>query len=185
MALLGNNSLRVYLRALELDDYKNSHAWRNDNEIWDSLVGPRYYVSEAYEKKWVEEKISNQDNQRFFAVCLKENNLFIGIASINNIDWFNRVASTSRIIGEEDYRGIGIGKEITGLLLYHAFVELGLERIESRQLLDNQPSIKSLERCGYKTEGIMRNAVYKKGKRRDLNLMSILREDYLAQQASI
>ena len=31
---------RVYLRALELDDYKNSIKWRRDDEIWDMVVGP-------------------------------------------------------------------------------------------------------------------------------------------------
>ena len=41
---------RVYLRALELEDYKVSIKWRNDDEIWNMVGGAKHYVSEAYEK---------------------------------------------------------------------------------------------------------------------------------------
>lgn len=169
---------RVYLRALEPDDYKVSVNWRKDDEIWKQLVGPKYFVSEAYEKKWVEDKILNTQKQLVLAVCLKENDQYIGNAYINNIDWVNRTASTGRLIGEKEYWGKGIGKEITLLILYHAFINMGLQRIESRQLTSNLPSIKSLEKCGYKNEGILRKAVFKNGEFQDLNIMSVLREDF-------
>ena len=48
---------RVYLRALEPDDYRVSIKWRKDDEIWDMLGGTKYFVSEAYEKQWVEKAI--------------------------------------------------------------------------------------------------------------------------------
>ena len=38
---------RVYLRALELDDYKTSIKWRNDDSIWSQLGGVKYFVSES------------------------------------------------------------------------------------------------------------------------------------------
>lgn len=41
---------RIYLRALEVDDYKTSIKWRKDDQIWNMLGGPKYFVSEAYEK---------------------------------------------------------------------------------------------------------------------------------------
>ena len=42
---------RIYLRALEPEDYKVSILWRKDPEIWQMVCGPQYFVSEAYEKK--------------------------------------------------------------------------------------------------------------------------------------
>lgn len=169
---------RVYLRALEPDDYKVSIKWRKDPETWKTLVGPRYFVSEAYEKKWVENKIFNSKNSLVLAICLKENEEYIGNVYLNDINWRNRSASSGKIIGEKKYRGKGLGTEATLLLLYHAFIELGLQRIESRQLTDNIASIRSLEKCGYKHEGVLRRAVYKNGKYRDINVMSILREEF-------
>ena len=78
---------RVYLRALELDDYKTSIKWRNDDSIWSQLGGVKYFVSEAYEKKWVEEAIFNPNVIRL-AICLKENDLYIGNVYILDINRF-------------------------------------------------------------------------------------------------
>lgn len=169
---------RVYLRALEPDDYKTSIKWRNDDEIWSMVGGPKHFVSEAYEKKWVEDAIFNNLNKLTLAICLKDTNEHIGYVYLNNIDWKNRSASTGKLIGEKKYWNKGFGKEITMLILYHAFYVLGLQRIESRQLLSNIGSIKALEKCGYVNEGILRKAVFKDGKYQDLNLMSAIREDF-------
>jgi len=51
-------------------------------------------------------------------------------------------------------------------------------RVEARQLLDNKGSIKVNEKCGFKTEGVLREAVFKNGKYQDLNLMSVLKRDF-------
>lgn len=68
---------RIYLRAFEPDDYKISAKWRNDDQIWSMLGGTKYFVSSAYEKKWVEDAIFNSKDIRL-AVCLRENDLYIG-----------------------------------------------------------------------------------------------------------
>ena len=172
------DNFRVYLRALEPNDYKTSINWRNDDEIWEMVVGPKYYVSEVYEKKWVEDAIFHSANKLTLAVCLKRTKEHIGYVYLNNIDLKNRSVSTGKIIGEKRYWNHGLGTEVTMLILYHAFNVLGLERVESRQLLSNIASIKAYEKCGFKTEGIMRKAVYKDGVQQDLNLMAVIREDF-------
>lgn len=169
---------RVYLRALEPDDYKKSINWRKDDEIWSMVVGPKYFVSKAYEQKWVEDAMFNSINNLTLAICFKETNEHIGYVYLNNIDWKNRNASFGKLIGEKSHWGGGLGKEVTLLMLYHGFYVLGLERIYARQLLDNKASIRVNEKCGFKTEGILRRAVYKNGEYQDLNLMSIIREDF-------
>jgi RimJ/RimL family protein N-acetyltransferase len=169
---------RVYLRALEIDDYKISIKWRRDDEIWNMVVGPKYYVSEAYEKKWVEDAIFKVSNKLALAICMKETNKHIGYVYLTNIDMKNRSASFAKLIGEKEYWGKGFAKEATMLMLYHGFYVLGLERIEARQLCYNKGSIKVNEKCGFKTEGILRKAVFKNGEYRDLNLMSVIREDF-------
>ena len=68
---------RIYLRAFEIDDYKTSIKWRKDDMIWDMLGGPKYFVSEAYEKKWVENTIFNPKDVKL-AICLLENDKYIG-----------------------------------------------------------------------------------------------------------
>jgi len=172
------DNFKVYLRALEPDDYKVSIKWRLDDEIWDMIVGPKYFVSEAYEKKWVEDAVYNSNNKLALAVCIKETNEHIGYVYLNDIDYKNRTASFAILIGEKKYWGKGLGKEITILILYHGFYVLGLNRIYSRQRLTNIASIKVHEKCGFKTEGVLREAVFKNGKFEDLNLMAVLRKDF-------
>lgn len=178
-------NFRVYLRALEPDDYKTSIRWRQDDELWASLLGRKYFVSEAYEKKWVEDKIFNSDKQIVLAICLKTNNQYIGNAYLNDIDWFNRSARSGRLIGDKQHRGAGLGQEATRLLLQHAFVDLGLNRVESRQLVGNEAALLSLLKRGYKHEGVMREAVFKNGRFRDVNLLSITQADFFARYPEV
>ena len=169
---------RVYLRALELDDYKTSVKWRKNDQIWDMVVGPKYFVSEAYEKKWVEDAIFSSPSKLVLAICLKETNEHIGHSYLANIDWKNGNARYGIMIGESNCWGKGYGTEASMLLLYHAFMVMGLQRVESRQLTDNITSKIIHEKIGYKKEGVLRKAVFKNGEYQDLNLMSIIREDF-------
>lgn len=171
-------NFRIYLRALELEDYKKSIEWRNDDKIWDMVAGPKYYVSEIYEKKWVENIIFNSKNSLTLAICIKDTDEHIGYAYLNDIDYKNKNAMFAKLIGEKRFWGKGLGSELTLLMLYHGFNVLGLERIEARQLLNNKGSIKVNEKCGFKNEGILRNAVFKNGRYQDLNVMSIIRKDF-------
>ena len=92
---------RVYLRALEPDDYKTSIKWRKDDEIWGMLGGAKYFVSEAYEKKWVEDSIFNSKEIKL-AVCEKESNKYIGNVYATNIDLINRSCTSHVLIGEHE-----------------------------------------------------------------------------------
>lgn len=80
---------RIYLRAFEPDDYKTSIRWRNDDQIWSMLGGTKYFVSSAYEKKWVEDVIFNPKDIRV-AICLKGNDAYIGNAYITDINMLNK-----------------------------------------------------------------------------------------------
>lgn len=171
------NNTKVYLRALEPEDSTISIEWRNSSEIWDMLLGRRYFVSKDFERKWVE-TAGNNSSQLKLAICDKKHNKYIGNIYLSDIDFFNRSASFAILIGDAHYWGGGFGSEATMLILHHAFYDLGLERIESRQLLNNEGSIKLHKKCGFKHEGILRNYVFKNGMFQDVNLMSILRDDF-------
>lgn len=171
------NNFKVFLRAIELDDYKKSIIWRQDPEIWDMVVGRRYFVSEEAEKQWVAKADSSSDNLKL-AICEKATGIYIGNIYLSNIDFFNKSASLAILIGDKSYWGAGFGGESILLILKYAFYDLGLERVESRQLLYNKGSIRVHEKCGFKTEGRLRMAAFKNGELQELNLMSVIREDF-------
>ncbi len=171
------DNFRVYLRALEPDDYKTSIKWRNDDEIWNMVGGPKYFVSEAYEKKWVEDAIFSS-SKISLAICLKENNEYIGNAYITDIDWINRSADAQLMIGEKKYWSSGLATEAWLLQLHFAFYERGFNRIWAHILEDNIGSRRICEKCGYKKEGILRESVYKNGMYKNQIVMSVLRKEF-------
>lgn len=172
---MGSN--RVYLRAFEPDDYLVSVAWRNDDEIWSQLGGPKYFVSKDYERKWVEDAIFDSKNIRL-AVCLIEGDRYIGNVSITNINTINRSGTSNILIGDRTCWGRGIGEEAYILLLDYAFNERGFHRIEAQVLDDNIASLKMHEKCGFKIEGTMRDSVFKNGHWQNQILFSILENEF-------
>lgn len=170
------NNKRVYLRALEPEDYKRSVAWRNDDEIWGMLGGRKYFVSEAYEQKWINDAIFKGGDVRL-AVCDTESNLYIGNVYLTDIDYVNRTAESHVLIGDRDYWGKGLATEAYMLLLDYAFNELNLNRIEALVLENNIRSLNMHKKCGYVEEGIKRNSVYKNGKYINQIIMAVLKEE--------
>ncbi len=101
------------------------------------------------------------------------------MASIVNIDAVCRKAEYGGImIGVPFNRGKGIGKLVTMMLLRHVFYDLNLNRFEGVWLITNRPSIEMGKKCGFKEEGVLRQATYKNGQYHDLLQMSILRMEF-------
>lgn len=168
---------RVYLRALEPDDYKTSIEWRRDNEIWGMVGSTKYFVSEAYEKKWVEDTIFNSRDIKL-AVCEVGSNKYIGNVYATDIDQTNRSCTTGVLIGNHDYWSQGYASEAYRLLLDYLFNERNINRVQAYVLENNVASIKMHQKVGYKIEGTLRQSVYKNGKYLDLVILSVLKDEY-------
>lgn len=139
--------------------------------------GVKYFVSEFYEKQWIENAIKDSKNIRL-AVCLKENNLHIGNVYITDINLQNRSGISHVLIGNRNYWGKGYATEAYHLLLDYAFKERNFHRIVAHVLEDNIASIKLHLKCGYKQEGILRQSVFKNGTWKNQIQFSILDKDY-------
>lgn len=170
--------IRVYLRALEMDDYVKIHQWRNDDEIRRNFSGVPMFSSTENEKKWVENRIFDKNNVTC-AVCLKETDEFIGLVFLNDIDYHNRRAHAPSFIGEKQYWGKGYASDARILILKYAFVERGLERIDAYVIDDNIGSCKMAEKTGYKKEGILRKSHFVDGVFHDEIVYGCLKEDFL------
>jgi RimJ/RimL family protein N-acetyltransferase len=170
------SKFRVYLRAFEPEDCNTTHPWREDEEILKNIVGRRYFVSHEYERKWINDTIFDKNSVKL-AICLKETKEHIGNVYLNKIDHVNKNCRFGILLGDRSLWDQGLGSEATILMLNHAFYDLGMVRVASKQLLTNQRS-KLHQDCGFKHEGILRKAVFKNGEYCDLNLLSIIREDF-------
>ena len=168
---------RIYLRALELDDYKTSIKWRNDSQIWEMLGGPKYFVSEAYERKWVENTIFNPKDVKL-AVCLLEDGKYIGNVYMTDIDEINRSCHSHVLIGDKDYWGKGYAREALMKAIEYMFNERNMHRIQANVLETNTQSLKMHKKCGYKVDGMLREAVFKAGRYQNQYVLSLLRDEF-------
>lgn len=168
---------RIYLRALEPDDYQVTIKWRGDEEIQNMVGGAKYFVSSEKEKEWVRNAIF--DNERMvLGICLKENDKLIGTVNIQEFDWINRSCHVPILIGDKEEWSKGYATEARMFALRFAFYERNMNRVWATIIDTNLPSVKMHEKCGYKQEGVLRKSVFKDGVYHDQILMSILREEF-------
>ncbi|HPD39858.1 MAG TPA: GNAT family protein, partial [Mesotoga infera] len=131
------------------------------------------------DEEWFERYMKNRTKEVRLAIVTQDEDELIGMASIVNIDTVSRKAEYGGImIGVPVNRGKGIGKLVTMMLLRHAFYDLNLNRIQGVWLVSNIPSVEMGKKCGFREEGVLRQATFKNGQYHDLLLMSILRMEF-------
>ena len=77
-----------------------------------------------------------------------------------------------------ELRGQGLGREVTRLVVAWGFGGLGLHRIELEVLAFNTRAIRCYLACGFRQEGVRREAELYPDGRKDLISMGLLRSEY-------
>lgn len=124
---------------------------------------------------------ATDDNNFYFHLRALAEDTVIGFVVLFNIKWSNQSAEMAIGIGDKSYHGKGYGQDALKLILNYAFNELNLHRVSLTVMDYNTPAIKAYERVGFVQEGIHRQAVQRQGKRYDLLLYGILRDEFLTK----
>ncbi len=171
------NPADIRLRGLTREDLPALFEWYQDRRVADRLVGGYRLRGRdeaiSYMQKWLE-----PSSATFRLIIVDAADQRLGLTILSGIDLANRSAELSIFIGPQALRGKGLGKAAVRLLLDHAFLDIGLNRVELRVLDDNVPAMRVYEACGFVAEGRMRQAAFKQGRFADVILMSILAEDH-------
>jgi len=171
---------RVYLRPAERDDIPHFVRWLNDAETA-SFLSFRAPMSIAQEQDWYEKLLVDQGKSRWhFVMCLLDGGQPIGTIGLFDLDTVNGSAGMGIVVGEKSLWGKGYGTDSLNALLDFGFGMLRLERIWLEVNDDNLRGKRSYEKCGFKFEGIERHAMFRDGRYRDIELMSILRDEWSA-----
>jgi RimJ/RimL family protein N-acetyltransferase len=114
-----------------------------------------------------------------FTVCALEDDRLLGRVYISAINHHYDSMDISRIyIGDLSERGKGYGEDALRCALDLGFGRMGMERITLDYVNGNDSAHALYLKVGFRDEGRMRNAGKKNGGYVDLNLMSILRDEY-------
>ena len=111
-----------------------------------------------------------------FAIVEPADRSFLGLAVAPRIDAAARTAELGYVVVPEA-RGRGIATLALGLLTDWAFSSLGALRLELLIGVENEPSKRVAERCGYVREGVLRSLSFKQGLREDTEIWSRLPSD--------
>lgn len=165
----------VKLRAMELEDCDMVREMFNDPEIEKLVIGWAFPVSKYAQEKWFEEHY-NDKNLRF--IIETEENGAVGVATLTDIDWKNRMAYHGIKLSNTKNRRKGIGTDSVMAIMRYAFDELQLNRLNGSWFQENVASKNMYMKCGWKEEGIRKRYIYKSGRYWDLVETGILAEEY-------
>jgi len=170
----------VKFRPWEKEDLKLLHQWENDWEvIMYSRALPMNFQSMTQLERTFEERMKEEKNLYFIVETISPQES-IGIATIRKEEWANvKSAGVGTYIGKKKLWGKGIGKQITVAMLEMCFFHLNQERCEAWGVEYNTRAHKSLEACGFKKVGTLRETSFVNNKRWNSYVFDILRQEYL------
>lgn len=192
MAFLSGNG-ELSLRPVQREDLRQLAEWRNaadlrvrtrefrplteaDQERWFSrITGPNrrdfmFVIDVAVDGSDAQDRSPRQANTREA----------VGVVGLCHWDPRDQTAEVSFYVGNEQARGKGYAHRALTLLHDYGFEELGLARIWAEVYAFNEPSIRILERLGYQREGLLRQHVWRGGRRVDSIVMGLLRDEWHA-----
>ncbi|MCF7820695.1 MAG: GNAT family N-acetyltransferase [Candidatus Pacebacteria bacterium] len=129
------------------------------------------------QEKWFKD-YQKDKNKKFFTILF--NNKPIGLVGLSNISKQNKNADLFIMIGEDSYRGRGIGKEAMKFIIGYAFNNLKLHKINLGVIEDNKVAVNLYKKLGFKIEGKMIDEIYSKGKFYNFLSMALFKKDYTA-----
>ena len=168
---------KVFLRAFEPGDEKMIAILENHPQTRETLfyalpTGTEYQLEKT-------KKQQNDPNTIVFTICDKETGIAIGQTAFVRIDWVGRMATFYIGIANAENRQKGLGRETVELMVEYAFNTLNLNRIHLHVAENNVAAIEVYKKCGFITEGKLREAMYRNGKYYDFYVMGILKSDFL------
>lgn len=163
----------IYLRPFQMgdDQYLLDIELRNRTSFEKTSVthNDSYYTAEGqkYVLEWAIQSFCEKSMFRF-AICLKENDRFIGNVSLNDLLMVPSLMTC--FIGysvDGQYQGKGYATQAVKLATDYGFKILRLHRIEAGVMPKNIASQRVLEKNGFVREGLARKNVHINGKWED------------------
>lgn len=165
----------IRLREITRSDTNNIVKWRNNPSVMRNFIFRAKFTVEMH-NRWLGTKVKNGEVIQYI-IEDKESNTPIGSVYYRDIDAKTNSAEYGIFIGEDSYRGKGLGTETAKLFLRYGFETLKLHRIFLRVIADNRTAYHAYRSAGFKQEGHMRDMVKLDGEYKDIIFMAILETD--------
>lgn len=173
MALLVGAQTR--LRPFEKEDIPLKVKWINDADVHQEL---HYEVplSLSRTERWYANAVMDQTRRDF--IIESHEGRPVGLTGLLDIHRINRTAEVFVTIGEKDWWGKGIGTEVESLMCEWGFEVLDLYKITGGIRTTNIACIKMSQKIGFQVEGTLRQHRFIGGKRVDVVVVGLLRDEF-------
>lgn len=167
----------VMIRTMEVEDLAAVKAINDDPEVRGRVVGWGWPNSRAELARWHQ---GSQGGATHRWVVATEEHGVVGVTGLWDVDLQSRNALTAlKLGGASGVRGRGLGTDAIMAVMAFAFYDVGLHRLHSSILADNEASTRAyVDKCGWSVEGVSREHVWRHGRFVDLAQIGILREDF-------
>ncbi|MBP3437429.1 MAG: GNAT family N-acetyltransferase [Clostridia bacterium] len=171
-------SERLLFRPILPEDAEDMYAYSCQENVtayllWEAHPDLPYTASYI---QYLQERYALGDYYDWAIISKKEKKM-IGTVGFTNIDCANNCAEIGYVI-HPDYWGCGYATEAAKEILRFGFLTMGLSRISGVCMKENKASLRVMIKCGMQYEGTMRSAIVAKGRRRDVCVAAITREDF-------
>ncbi|MDN4066452.1 UDP-4-amino-4,6-dideoxy-N-acetyl-beta-L-altrosamine N-acetyltransferase [Paenibacillus vini] len=146
--------------------------WRTQPEVTKYMYSDIEFDLKK-QKEW-HEKVKKDPNERYWII--EFNNQFIGLVSLNQIDWGAKCCSWAFYIGEPKARLFGT--MIFPYVYRYIFEELQFSRLIG-EVMEGNENIRKIHRIyGSREIEVIKNRIYKYGKYHDVYVMEMLDSDW-------
>lgn len=147
-------------------------SWVNNPELKRN-IGTIYPISEFEHEVWFRNRAMDSINKTYI-IWHKSDKKIIGIVGNKNTDFINRNTEIFLYVGEEAYRGKGLGKEVVELFTEFLFKQLNMHKVYLRVFSYNIQALKCYKKLNFEVEGNFKEAIFKDGKYYDVIILAKL-----------
>lgn len=171
----------LFMRPLTLEDSGLIVDWRNNPRVRAHYIYKKDFTLEGQRRYYRERVETGQVVQMIFCVRTDEGEKEprfcpIGCAVLDDIH--PQYAECGNWIGEDRAVGHGYSPRMIRMICDYGFRTCGLEDIVARIFVDNPASIRSYERAGFQTAGILPEVESTDGTRQDMLFLRLTRKQF-------
>jgi ribosomal-protein-alanine N-acetyltransferase len=177
----------VFIKGIEIDlvclnediiSESNWYNWFNDADVTKFMQKHYYPNTKSMQLSFYKNSIENNLSKLQCGIYHKESDTLIGVISFNNINFINRNCEIAVIIGERKAQNLNVLLEAHKLMIKHGFETLNMTKICGGSVI-KEIDLLFCRALGYRSEGILKNHVYKNGQYMDVFLFAISIDKYL------
>lgn len=153
------------------------YQWFNDQAVCKFLQKGRFPNTRKAQRIFFESQIESSNQIVQLGLVERGKSNLVGVVSLNNIDFINRAADISIVIGDLKSQKLSLSIDAMRLMISHAFCSLNLNRVSAGTFSQDWSNC-LIKMLGFELEGLAKQAVYKDSEYRDVFLLAILRSKF-------